>query len=53
MDMEQEKLARNLGEGHRIIHGVAGSGKTLILAYRAMIGSCAVHPPRPIGRDLL
>lgn len=36
MDMEQEKLARNLGEGHRIIHGVAGSGKTLILAYRAM-----------------
>ncbi|CAH1209676.1 DNA helicase [Candidatus Nitrotoga sp. BS] len=36
MDLEQEKLARNLGEGHRIIHGVAGSGKTLILAYRAM-----------------
>ncbi|MGA7951692.1 MAG: 3'-5' exonuclease [Thiobacillaceae bacterium] len=36
MDMEQERLARNLGEGHRIIHGVAGSGKTLILAYRAM-----------------
>ena len=36
MDMEQEKLARNLGEGHRIIHGVAGSGKTLILAYRVM-----------------
>ena len=36
MDMEQEKLTRNLGEGHRIIHGVAGSGKTLILAYRAM-----------------
>lgn len=36
MDIEQEKLARNLGDGHRIIHGVAGSGKTLILAYRAM-----------------
>lgn len=36
MDMEQEKLARNLGDGHRVIHGVAGSGKTLILAYRAM-----------------
>jgi len=34
MDTEQEKLARNLGEGHRVIHGVAGSGKTLILAYR-------------------
>ncbi len=37
MDMQQEKLARNLGDGHRIIHGVAGSGKTLILAYRAMV----------------
>ena len=23
------------GEGHRVIHGVAGSGKTLILGYRA------------------
>ncbi len=34
MDLEQEKVARNLGEGHRIIHGVAGSGKTLLLAYR-------------------
>lgn len=28
MDREQERLARSLGEGHRIIHGVAGSGKT-------------------------
>jgi anthranilate/para-aminobenzoate synthase component II len=37
MDMQQEKLARNLGDGHRIVHGVAGSGKTLILAYRAMV----------------
>jgi hypothetical protein len=36
MDLEQEKLARNLGMGHRIIHGVAGSGKTMILAYRCI-----------------
>lgn len=36
MDLQQEQLARSLGEGHRIIHGVAGSGKTLILGYRAM-----------------
>jgi hypothetical protein len=35
MDMQQEQLARSLGEGHRIIRGVAGSGKTLILAFRA------------------
>lgn len=34
MDLEQEKLARNLGSGHRVIHGVAGSGKTLILLHR-------------------
>lgn len=35
MDLQQEAIARSLGEGHRVIHGVAGSGKTLILAYRA------------------
>lgn len=36
MDIQQELLARNLGEGHRVIHGVAGSGKTLILIYRCL-----------------
>lgn len=36
MDLEQEKLARNLGTGHRVIHGVAGSGKTMILVYRCL-----------------
>lgn len=36
MDLQQEQLARSLGEGHRIIHGVAGSGKTMILGYRAL-----------------
>jgi len=35
MDMQQELLARSMGEGHRIVRGVAGSGKTLILAFRA------------------
>lgn len=35
MDLQQEQLARSLGAGHRIIHGVAGSGKTMILNYRA------------------
>ena len=35
MDIQQEQLARSLGQGHRIIHGVAGSGKTMILGYRA------------------
>ena len=36
MDLQQEQLARSLGDGHRVIHGVAGSGKTMILAYRCM-----------------
>jgi hypothetical protein len=47
MDREQEKFARNLGEGHRMIHGVAGSGKTLILAHRAVqLG--VIDLPHPI-----
>ena len=35
MDIQQEQLARSLGDGHRVIHGVAGSGKTMILGCRA------------------
>ncbi|TDM09950.1 MAG: DNA helicase II [Ideonella sp. MAG2] len=35
MDLHQEQLARSLGDGHRVIHGVAGSGKTMLLGYRA------------------
>jgi hypothetical protein len=36
MDAQQEQLARSLGGEHRVIHGVAGSGKTMILGFRAM-----------------
>lgn len=36
MDAQQEQLARSLGDEHRIIHGVAGSGKTMILGFRAL-----------------
>ncbi len=35
MNVQQEQLARSLGDGHRVLHGVAGSGKTLILCSRA------------------
>lgn len=35
MDNKQELLARSLGDGHRVIHGVAGSGKTILLEHRA------------------
>jgi hypothetical protein len=36
MDLKQEQLARSLRDGHRVIHGVSGSGKTLILCYRSI-----------------
>lgn len=36
LDIQQEQLARSMGDGHRVIHGVAGSGKTLILVYRCL-----------------
>lgn len=45
MDLEQEKLARGLGSGHRVIHGVAGSGKTMILGYRCMHLARLLHKP--------
>ncbi|NJM98757.1 MAG: AAA family ATPase [Phormidesmis sp. RL_2_1] len=35
LDLEQERLARTMKAGHRVISGVAGSGKTLILIARA------------------
>ena len=35
LDLEQERLARTMRSGHRVISGVAGSGKTLILMARA------------------
>lgn len=46
MDMQQEQLARGLGEGHRVVHGVAGSGKTIILYHRCMY--LAEFLPEPI-----
>lgn len=35
LDRRQENNARRIGEGHRIIYGVAGSGKTVLLISRA------------------
>ena len=45
MDLQQELLARSMGAGHRIVRGVAGSGKTLVLAFRAEhIARAATRP---------
>ena len=35
LDRRQERLAEHLGGGYRLIRGVAGSGKTLVLTHRA------------------
>lgn len=43
MDREQERLARSLGDGHRLLRGVAGSGKTITLTCRAQYLRVA-HP---------
>ena len=48
MDLQQEQLARTLGDGHRVIHGVAGSGKTMILIYRAEQLARAAVATKPI-----
>lgn len=45
MDIAQEQLARSLGNGHRVIHGVAGSGKTLILGFRCVHLAHSVSKP--------
>jgi len=48
MDLQQEQLARSLGDGHRVIHGVAGSGKTMILGYRAEYLAQAQAHAKPV-----
>jgi hypothetical protein len=48
MDLQQEQVARTLGEGHRVIHGAAGSGKTMILIYRAQFLAAAARADQPI-----
>jgi hypothetical protein len=48
MDLQQEQVARSLGEGHRVIHGAAGSGKTMILVFRAQYLAQTVQPDEPV-----
>ena len=45
MDVQQEQLARSMGDGHRVVHGVAGSGKTLILGYRCLHLAAILNKP--------
>jgi len=49
LDRKQENNARKIGEGHRIIYGVAGSGKTVLLIARAKW----LHEQNPAAKILL
>jgi hypothetical protein len=49
LDRRQENNARKIGEGHRIICGVAGSGKTVLLIARAKW----LHERDPASKILL
>ena len=49
MDREQERVAEHLGDGYRVLRGVAGSGKTLVLAHRARY----IHKHWPSRRILV
>lgn len=37
LSLVQERAAKSVGEGHRLMHGIAGSGKTLVMLYRAKL----------------
>jgi hypothetical protein len=37
LDHKQEARARSIGHGHRLVYGIAGSGKTVILMSRAKL----------------
>ena len=43
--MHSSSTSSGLGEGLRVIHGVAGSGKTLILGYRCLYLAKVLHKP--------
>ena len=49
LDRRQENNSRRIGEGHRILCGVAGSGKTLLLIARARL----LHDQDPDAHILL
>lgn len=51
LDLAQEQVAKSLGDGPRFLHGIAGTGKTLILLYHAKLYSAnglASGQPRKI-----
>lgn len=39
LSLDQEDIAKSIGEGPRLLRGIAGTGKTLILLYRAKLSA--------------
>ncbi len=48
LDLQQERHARQIGSGHRLVFGVAGSGKTVLLIARARL--LAMGEPEAAGK---
>ncbi|MEX8495218.1 NERD domain-containing protein, partial [Sphaerotilus sp.] len=48
MDLPQEQIARRLGSGHRVVHGAAGSGKTMVLVLRAQMLAATATAAQPV-----
>jgi hypothetical protein len=51
LDLAQEQVAKSLGDGPRFLHGIAGTGKTLILLFHAKLysaNSLASGHPRKV-----
>lgn len=46
LSLEQERIAKSLGEGPRLLRGIAGTGKTLIMLYRAKLVAANNHKAR-------
>ncbi len=49
LDIQQEQIAKSLGSGPRFLHGIAGTGKTLILLFYAKLlasNSTALGQPK-------
>ena len=46
-DLQQKKVARTLGKGHRVIYGAACAGETMILIFRIQFLAAAARAARP------
>ncbi|NSW53119.1 MAG: AAA family ATPase [Anaerolineae bacterium] len=53
LDLQQEQMAKSLGSGPRFLHGIAGTGKTLILLFHAKLMSANAYHSKRTPRILV